>query len=273
MAYKATAVLVCGLGLCVFLGAACSDASVELGPGLGQQTGGTAMTGGVLGSGGALASGGVHATGGMARTGGSASTGGQAESGGSEMTGGVASTGGAGVGPSGSVSGIPDAELAELRQVCVDEINMYRATLSLPALERASSDRELCSDEGSKKDGDSGRAHSSAGGGNPCNTSGSWGAYPNFGSQNTCPGWSVGGRSGNATIADALKQCLRMMWDEGEPPGGEEACMQAYFDGDTACFLAHGHYLNMKSDSAAFASCGFYKMSDGAYWMNQDFGG
>ena len=165
-----------------------------------------------------------------------------------------------------SVSGIPDQELETLRQVCVDEINMYRATLSLPPMDRATNAQELCSDQGAKKDGDSGNAHSSAGRGNPCASGGS---NPGFGSQNTCPGYPVGG-FGSATIADALKGCLEQMWAEGEPPGGEEACIDAYFNGDTECFLAHGHYINMKGGSEG-VSCGFYKMENGRYWMNQDF--
>ena len=165
-----------------------------------------------------------------------------------------------------SVSGIPAEELATLRQVCLDEINRYRATLSLTPMQRASEQQELCSDQGAKKDGDSGNAHSSAGRGNPCAASG---IKVNFQSQNTCPGYPVGGRT--PTIADALKGCLSQMWAEGEPPEGEEKCLQDYFAGNTKCFLAHGHYINMKGKSKG-VSCGFYKMANGRYWMNQDFG-
>jgi hypothetical protein len=213
------------------------------------------MAGGVGGAGGAGGTaGGVGGTAGGTTGGTGGMTGG---------SGGSSGTAGGGM----SVSGIPDAELETLRQVCVDEINMYRATLSLPPMDRASSQHELCSDQGAKKDGDSGNAHSSAGRGNPCASSG--GFNPRFGSQNTCPGYPVGG-FGAATIADALKGCLEQMWDEGEPPGGEEACIDAYFNGDTECFLAHGHYINMKGSSEG-VSCGFYKMENGRYWMNQDF--
>jgi hypothetical protein len=60
------------------------------------------------------------------------------------------------------------------------------------------------------------------------------------------------------------------MWAEGEPPQGEAECMEEYYAGNTACFLAHGHYLNMKGKSKG-VSCGFYKMMNGRYWMNQDF--
>ena len=120
-------------------------------------------------------------------------------------------------------------ELEALRQECVDEINRYRATLSLQPLARAS-DREECSDKGAQLDGDSGRAHGSAGAGG---SRGSNGYCPNS-AQNTCPGWGVGGRSGNATVAAALKGCLKMMWNERPPPPGR--CTGA-------CYQAHGHSL------------------------------
>jgi len=168
-----------------------------------------------------------------------------------------------------SVSGIAPAELAMLRQACVDEINMYRATLSLTPLALASPDRLLCSDRGAKKDGDANAPHSSAGGGNPCNTTGGWGAFPNFQAQTTCPGWPVGG-FGSASIADAMRGCLKSMWEEGVPTQGIEQCKQEYFDGQRQCFLAHGHYINMQ-DNYDGVACGFYHMGNNRYWMNQDF--
>ncbi|MET0387738.1 MAG: hypothetical protein ABW321_17335 [Polyangiales bacterium] len=164
--------------------------------------------------------------------------------------------------PGTNVTGVPDAELEMLRQVCVDEINMYRATLPekmLAPLKRATPEQEECSDRGAQMDGDSKMAHGAARAG-LCRGVG-------LGAQNTCPGWGVGGRSGNGTVADALKGCLRAMWDEGEPPVSREMCQQDY----QGCFLAHGHYLNMSGNAGAVA-CSFYKMSDGKYWMNQDFG-
>jgi hypothetical protein len=63
------------------------------------------------------------------------------------------------------------------------------------------------------------------------------------------------------------------MWAEGEPPEGVKACKDAYFKGDTACFLAHGHWINMSEPTAAQVSCGFYDMGGSKYWMNQDFAG
>jgi hypothetical protein len=145
-------------------------------------------------------------------------------------------------------------ELDQLRQLCVDEINRYRATVNAAPLARAT-DREACSDTGAQVDGDSGRAHGSASGGAAA------GLCPR-GAQNTCPGWPVGGRSGNANVAAALKGCLKMMWDEGKPPAG--SC-------SGACFQAHGHYLNMSASGTKRVACGFYKMKNGSYWMNQNF--
>lgn len=171
------------------------------------------------------------------------------------------------VGDGGSVSGIPREELEMLRKVCVDEINMYRATISLAPIARASSEQELCSDQGAKKDGDTRMAHGSAGRGNPCASAGNR-SFPGFGSQNTCPGYPVG--RGTATIAAALQRCLMQMWAEGEPPEGEAKCKMDYFAGNTKCFLAHGHYLNMKAPNKG-VSCGFYNMGNNTYWMNQDF--
>jgi hypothetical protein len=171
-------------------------------------------------------------------------------------TGAAGSAASTGAAPGDSVSGVPAEELAMLRQTCVDEINMYRATLMLEPMKRATPEQELCSDNGAKTDGDSGRAHGSAG------------SCRGLGSQNTCPGYMVGGRSGNATLADTLKGCLKQMWAEGEPPKPRAECERDYQN----CFLAHGHYLNMSDTRNKTVSCGFYKMQSGAYWMNQDFG-
>lgn len=150
-----------------------------------------------------------------------------------------------------------DAELEALRQHCVDEINRYRATLGIAPLARAS-DREACSDKGAQLDGDSMRAHGSATAGGRQGKDG----YCPSGAQNTCPGWAVGGRSGNATVRAALDGCLKMMWNEGAPPAG--SCTGA-------CYQAHGHYLNMSAAGSKRVACGFYKMRNGSYWMNQNF--
>lgn len=144
----------------------------------------------------------------------------------------------------------PVDELEALRQLCVDEINRYRATVNAPPLARAT-EREACSDRGAQVDGDSGRAHGSA----------TAGVCP-AGAQNTCPGWPVGGRSGRPDVAAALKGCLKMMWDEGPPPSA--SCTGA-------CFQQHGHYLNMSARGTKRVACGFYRMRNGNYWMNQNF--
>jgi hypothetical protein len=173
-----------------------------------------------------------------------------------------ATTPAAGSGASGeNLAGVSAAELDMLRQTCVDEINMYRATLTtmkLNALKRATPDQEACSDKGAQMDGDSGMAHGSARAG-LCRSVG-------LGAEDTCPGWGVGGRTGNATLADALKGCLKSMWAEGEPPVSRAECTQDI----NGCFQQHGHYLNMSGTAAAVA-CSFYKMNTGQYWMNQDF--
>jgi hypothetical protein len=85
--------------------------------------------------------------------------------------------------------------------------------------------------------------------------------------QNTCPGWPA---ANVGAIAGSLKKCLEQMWAEGEPPGGENQCLMDYFDGKPECFLAHGHYINMKGTFKS-VSCGFYNMGKSTYWMNQDF--
>jgi hypothetical protein len=157
--------------------------------------------------------------------------------------------------PSGDAG--PD-QFAELRQVCVDTINMHRATLGLTPLARANATQENCSDLGAQKDGMSRAAHSSAGGNttDACKRAG-------LGAQNTCPGWPS-----RPTLADSLKRCLQQMWDEGEPPGGTQACIADR----TGCFQMYGHWINMTSTTSRVVSCGFYDMGGGTFWMNQDFG-
>lgn len=176
-------------------------------------------------------------------------------------TGMTAAAGGSASGSAGAGAGtgVPADQLEMLRQTCVDEINMYRATLTsamLKPLKRASAAQEMCSDQGAQMDGDSMQAHGSAKAG-LCTKVGLY-------SEDTCPGWGVGGFSGNATIADALKSCLKSMWAEGEPPGGRAMCT-----GD--CFQKYGHYLNMSDPNVGSVACSFYKMTSGMYWMNQDF--
>jgi hypothetical protein len=179
-------------------------------------------------------------------------------------TGSAGSAGSSAAGTTGAGgSGNPDfteEQLAMLRQTCVDEINMYRATLpSLKVLKRASVAQEMCSDKGAQMDGDSGQAHGSARAG-LCTATG-------LGSEDTCPGWGVGGFSGNASVADALKGCLKAMWAEGEPPVSRAMCVQDY----AGCFEKYGHYLNMSDPGVGSVACSFYHMKNGQWWMNQDF--
>jgi hypothetical protein len=147
-----------------------------------------------------------------------------------------------------------DDPFALERQACVDTINMYRMSLGRMPLVRATPEQETCSDMGAKQDGDSGRAHGSAG-----NCRG-------LGSQNTCPGYPL--RVGGGTVDGTLKYCLKQMWDEGEPAQGVQACT-ADING---CYQDHGHWINMQSTTIGRVACGFYKMANGNYWMNQNFG-
>jgi hypothetical protein len=152
--------------------------------------------------------------------------------------------------------GGPD-QFAELRQVCVDTINMYRAMEGLAPLARANPTQESCSDLGAQKDGMTRAAHSSSGGNTTaaCRMAG-------LGAQNTCPGWPS-----RPNLADSLKRCLAQMWAEGEPPGGVAACIA-----DRAgCFQMYGHWINMTSTTSRAVSCGFYDMGNNTFWMNQDF--
>jgi len=166
--------------------------------------------------------------------------------------------GGASAGTGGTMAGAGGApasgELEAVRQACVDTINMYRATLNLMPLKRATAAQETCSDMGAKLDGDSGRAHGSAG------------MCSGLGGQNSCPGYPL--RVGGGTLDGTLKFCLKQMWDEGEPAEGVAACKADR----SGCFQEHGHWINMSEANYGTVACGFYKMANGSYWMNQNFG-
>jgi len=158
-----------------------------------------------------------------------------------------------------------------VRQVCVDTINMYRGTRGLPPLMRADAQREACSDEGAKYDGELNRGRpanqieghkSTMNRSATCRTLG-------FGAQNACPNWTVGTRTGNPTLADAIKRCLASMWAEGEPPIPVSECIRDQTPG--GCFLTHGHWINMTATNSTWVACGFYLVGNGTYWMNQDF--
>jgi len=171
------------------------------------------------------------------------------------MTGGMGGSGGSGgmmAMTGGTSGGNPDDELNEVRQICVDTINEYRATVDLEPLARATPEQEMCSDGGAMMDGVSMRAHGSAG-------------MCDLGSQNTCPGYPVS--FGGGTLAGVLKRCLQQMWDEGEPAEGRAACMADL----SGCYQRHGHYLNMTEPNATAVGCGFYDMGSDTWWMNQNF--
>jgi hypothetical protein len=166
-------------------------------------------------------------------------------------------------------------QFAAERQLCVDTINMYRAKIGVAPVARANAAQEACSDRGAKYDGDMNVGHASTHvpGAGPNGSAGPLcGSVGLLGVQDACPGWPVGsGWGAYATVGAALTKCLDQMWAEGEPPGGVAACKQQFFTGNTACFEKYGHYINMSDASNTAVSCGFYKMSDGRYWMNQDF--
>jgi len=118
-------------------------------------------------------------------------------------------------------------------QLCVDTINMYRATLGLAALERWK-DAEACSDAQCVSDGMSGTPHGAFG---MCGE----------GAQNECPGWP-------APPASMIAGCLELMWNEG--PGED--------------FAAHGHYINMSNPDYTRVACGFAEVN-GQVWSVQNF--
>jgi hypothetical protein len=130
-------------------------------------------------------------------------------------------------------SGPASSRFESLRQACVDRINAFRATENKPPYERWA-DGEGCTERQSGLDAESGEAHANFG---ECGEN----------AQNTCPGWP----DADAVVED----CLQRMWDEG--PGEP--------------FSEHGHYLNMSSTRFTEVACGFFEMSNGDIWANQNF--
>jgi hypothetical protein len=132
--------------------------------------------------------------------------------------------------PSDAAVGDP---LAAARVTCVDEINKYRATLSLPPYVGWTS-AGACADGQCKSDSESGTAH------------GAFGKCGEF-AQNECPGWP-------GPPETLIKGCLKMMWNEGPGP-----------------WAGHGHYINMSSAKYTTVACGFYQTPAGSWWAVQDF--
>ena len=130
-----------------------------------------------------------------------------------------ASTGGGGMDPT---------------QMCVDDINAFRATLGLPPYARWNAEEACASDEAAK-DAAANQAHSA------------FGQCGEF-AQNECPGWP--GPPGSM-----IGNCLQMMWDEG--PGDFNQ--------------GHGHYINMSSTQYTKVACGFTVLGNGKVWATQDF--
>lgn len=152
----------------------------------------------------------------------------------------VASFGLAGCGADDTSSSEKETPLflsASLDSFCVQSINQYRATLSLPAL-KIWSDSQACFARQARDDAASGTAHSHFG------ACGEW-------AQNTCPGWKTA--DNDSSRRETLRSCLRLMWNEGPGTGS-----------------AHGHYNNMTNTSYMKAGCGF-RQENGALWINQDF--
>jgi len=118
------------------------------------------------------------------------------------------------------------------RSACVDRINAFRATESLPPLKRWI-EAEDCSDGEAKSDAASGDAHGAFG------TCKEW-------AQNECPGWG--------SVESTITGCLQSMWDERLKPGGEQ-----------------GHYKNMTNAKYTMVACGFAESMTGKVWAVQNF--
>lgn len=138
--------------------------------------------------------------------------------------------GSAGTTPTTTAADDPDEAATQL---CVDTINMYRATVGLAPLERWR-DAEACSDAEAASDGKTGTAHGAFG---MCGEA----------AQNECPGWP-------GPPASMITGCLELMWDEG--PGED--------------FAAHGHYITMSNPDYTRVACGFAE-GDGGVWSVQNF--
>lgn len=118
------------------------------------------------------------------------------------------------------------------QDLCVAEINKWRATEGLPPLARWT-EAETCVDGQCKSDSETGKAH---------------GAFGKCGeqAQNECPGWP-------GKPETMIASCLKMMWDEKFGAGEK------------------GHYINMKNTRYTKVSCGFYVTPAGKVWAIQNF--
>lgn len=148
--------------------------------------------------------------------------------------GGDAGDGSGDAGDGGDSESNPDNPHDDPAQECVDRINMFRATIDLPPLERWV-DAEVCSNGQSEDDAATNTPHGAFG---ACNES----------AQNECPGWP-------GPPSAMLEGCLQLMWDEG--PGED--------------FSQHGHYINMSSTQYTKVACGFFETAEGSWWSVQNF--
>lgn len=138
---------------------------------------------------------------------------------------------------------IPDCkpsfqESGDFYQDCVDRINQLRWECQcLPPLQRWV-EGEACADQHAEYDYNQGRAHAGIRDG-ICDSGGA--------SQNECPRYSP--------RFDIVNFCMQQMWDEG--PGED--------------FQAHGHYINMSSETVTKVACGLYIAPGDELWSVQNF--
>jgi len=209
-------------------------------------SGSTTSSTGASGTGGATATGtGPSTTTSSATTAGSGGSGGNGTGGGagSGGGGGAPGAGGANARDAGSLGGASGVDAGNggsggspgsVQQLCVDTINMYRATLGLAPYARWTAE-ETCGNAQAQSDSQTGTAHGAFG---MCTES----------AQNECPGWP-------APPETMILGCLQLMWNEG--PGAD--------------FATHGHYINMSSTQYRQVACGFYTTPAGRIWSVQDF--
>jgi hypothetical protein len=127
----------------------------------------------------------------------------------------------------------PGQPSSDIGQRCVDTINRYRATKSLPPLARWV-EAESCAASEAAEDARTQRAHGSFG---RCQEN----------AQNACPNWP-------GPAEQMIEGCLKMMWDEGPGPSP-----------------AHGHYNNMVDPRSTKVACGTITTPSGSLWSVQDF--
>jgi hypothetical protein len=226
-----------GAMLGILLVAACTGEVVQDPPsgkgGTRSSTVATNVTVGTTGSGTAIGAGGSGDLTTSSSAGGGGGNGGMPGTGGSRATGG--SGGRASGGSTGTAgSGVDGGSSSDVEQLCVDTINMYRATLGLTPYTRWSAE-ETCADGQAQSDSQTGTAHGAFG---KCTEN----------AQNECPGWPT-------PATTAITGCLQSMWNEG--PGSD--------------FNTHGHYINMSSTMYKQVACGFYTTAAGKIWAVQDF--